>query len=875
VTVQLSLIPHELSAVPNEHASRRGRDRLELLAALLHGPTVEEIYHQVVIDFPRDHPDYSWGCTIPDCARPQVWMDGAKMCKEHYDNWLQARDSGVSRAKFNRTATPLEAARYGLLPDCQICPGRPVFNPRTTLCRRHLSRWTDHEDRIGGSFESWLANQRPFPRYGECKAVVCISPASTPLGLCTSHLNSYVNTDGAPGGAHLPDKWVRRLEDKGHPVPVLFDNATVFAEWCRTARSMRHNGEISFLGLAPLLTAELQWGLHTHAQKQSAPFWPLGWFRALVHYCRVHQVSCLDELDLDEDGVSHTDRMIVKEIRDALRLIYFSPQDSKEAGFIETDHFGRRLPYTNSYFDLNGVEVRWLRDLLWDAMAERLSSAQCPRTRKVFDGLRRGAVALSAFLVIDAPQGGQDPTLLGAEEMRRFVADIRQREGEGLPSLGYLRRDGKPAIVTEHTRRDVFNYGRRLLTDALASGETNRIGLDPAFIAPLPNGGDNKKISRNPFTDEVAAALVDETNLALLGIARFDTQDRGYRDIWEAIAFTGRRCSEVLNLRLDCIGHYNGLPMLWHDQTKVGNFNVGIRIPERLYETLDQRRNKTLVCFEHRHARRPSPKERTGMALFPTPAANSNGTRSLSYGNFLRHFRDWVNCLDLGNFVVPHQARHTLATKLLKHGATLTHIRQYLGQVSERMAEHYTKVAGSELDDILQVVWVAGPGTPNPGTLLSTDLTAPLDRHKALALAVNLSRSSTPAEGGFCTFQPVVDGGACPYKLDCENCDRFVMSGADLLYWRRKQEQWRSIAERAPDDVTADYLHKVFEPTALAIAGLEKALAGLGLLDDALALDLRRPQDYFHRVWNVGFLASDLKDVAEEADATDEDEENL
>jgi hypothetical protein len=50
------------------------------------------------------------------------------------------------------------------------------------------------------------------------------------------------------------------------------------------------------------------------------------------------------------------------------------------------------------------------------------------------------------------------------------------------------------------------------------------------------------------------------------------------------------------------------------------------------------------------------------------------------------------------------------------------------------------------------------------------------------------------------------------FREACENCGKFVMSGADLLYWRRKQEQWRAIAERAPDDATADYLHQVFEP---------------------------------------------------------------
>ncbi|MEV6012483.1 hypothetical protein AB0M29_37520 [Streptomyces sp. NPDC051976] len=127
----------------------------------------------------------------------------------------------------------------------------------------------------------------------------------------------------------------------------------------------------------------------------------------------------------------------------------------------------------------------------------------------------------------------------------------------------------------------------------------------------------------------------------------------------------------------------------------------------------------------------------------------------------------------------------------------------------------------SDLEDVLQHVWVAGPGSPSPGEVL-TEPTTPLTREQAQALAIDLSRRSTPAEGGFCTFQPVVDGGACPWNLDCHNCDKFVLSGADLLYWRRKREQWRLLAEGAPDDATADYLHRYFEPTARAIDGLER-----------------------------------------------------
>ncbi|MFK0288067.1 hypothetical protein ACIQVL_47440 [Streptomyces sp. NPDC090499] len=174
------------------------------------------------------------------------------------------------------------------------------------------------------------------------------------------------------------------------------------------------------------------------------------------------------------------------------------------------------------------------------------------------------------------------------------------------------------------------------------------------------------------------------------------------------------------------------------------------------------------------------------------------------------------------------------------------------------MAEHYTHLASTDprLEDALNAVWVAGPGSAEPGLLLSDS--EPMTREQAEALAVDLTRRSTPAEGGFCTFQPVVDGDACPWNMDCHNCDKFVLSGADLVYWHRKREQWRMLAERAPTSATADYLHQVFEPTARAINGLERALAAVGLLEEALTLDLRRPQDYFGRVWSTTFRAREL-----------------
>ena len=184
------------------------------------------------------------------------------------------------------------------------------------------------------------------------------------------------------------------------------------------------------------------------------------------------------------------------------------------------------------------------------------------------------------------------------------------------------------------------------------------------------------------------------------------------------------------------------------------------------------------------------------------------------------------------------------------------------------MAEHYVHLSHSDLEDILQHVWVAGPGTASPGQLLAGDA-APLTREQAQALAIDLSCRRLPRRRRVLHLPARRRRRRLPLEPG-HNCDKFVLSGTDLLYWRRKREQWRLLAEGAPDDATASYLHDYFEPTARAIDGLEKALAGLGLLDDALALDLRKPQDYYHRIWSTAFRASDLA-TAEPDSGAEED----
>ncbi|MEU6493915.1 tyrosine-type recombinase/integrase [Streptomyces sp. NPDC046984] len=598
--------------------------------------------------------------------------------------------------------------------------------------------------------------------------------------------------------------------------------------------------------------------VHHALDAEEGAAWPLLWLQAAADCCREQDVNSL--VDLDLDACPQQARQITKAMLKHLRLVYFSRQDTKDAGFIETDHFGVRFPHTESHIDLTGISQRWLRDLLWDNLAAELT-ANPPRSRGPFDARRRGCIELSAFLEAHTPGGGHDPTVLAESHMVDFIADQRHRAKHGLESLG-LRRQGRDgtSVMTDGIVCDNLNGTRRLLRDAMETGAAIQIGLDRAFVVILPRS--QKKVGRRkPFSDDVAKALASSQNLA--GLETLDSDDRGLRDIWEALVVTGRRCSEVLEVRLECIDRHGKIPMFWHDQTKVGNIDEGIRISERCFQRLQDRQTKTIDRFIQRNGRLPSADERLRLALFPRMPTNRRGLKGVSYGWFSTLFSTWVKGLDLGK-AVPHQARHTLATNLLKAGANLTHVKRYLGQVSEAMAEHYVHIANTDpvLNAALEAVWVGGPGAAEPGILLAGG--EPLSRAEAEALAIDLTRKSTPAEGGFCTFQPVVSGDACPWNLNCHNCQEFVMSGADLVYWHRKAEQWRMVAEGAPDSKTADYLHDLFEPTARAIVGLEKALEGFGLLEEALALDLRRPQDYFGRVWSTSFRARELAALDQE-----------
>ncbi len=627
-----------LALVRPHRRDRAHRDAREVLTALIDAPSFDPLYRPEVIKIPGHHEVYGWQCVVAGCER--ALSGGSELCHGHSRRWAKAREKGVGKAEFIRACEPLAAVEWMDEAPCQICPQRPAAHIELRLCRRHESRWYPAQ-RAEVDFDRWLADEQPLIGYGRCLVAVCPQLAASPLRLCAGHESRY-QRHGRPGGANLPDSWWQRFEQYSRPVPVHYDDESRFRGWCAQTPPMPWPGQLNLIGLPHLLAAEIRWGLYTHATRSRRSRWQVGWVRTLVNTCRARGITSV--MDSGLNGCGRFAAVVAEEIRNELRLVYYTPDDTREAGFLETDHFGIRLPDRASHIDLTAVSQRWLRDLLWHHLATLLPSPQCPRTGKPIDSMRRAVTELSAFLHLRAPEAGHDPTRLQAEHAALFIADQRRRERDCLASLAMTRPNGTASTVTANTRTVVFNGTRKLLREALESGAADRLGLSRDFIIAFPPAGPAPSRARRPFPDDVAQALADEANLARLS-EQYDSGDHGLRDAWEAIVLTGRRVSEILRLRLDCLGRYGQLPMLWHDQTKVGNYDAAIRIPERLYQLLAIRQAKTLAYFQNRYGRQPTAEQRTAMALFPTRYRNPDGTRSLSYQWFHSNFRQWVDSL--------------------------------------------------------------------------------------------------------------------------------------------------------------------------------------------------------------------------------------
>ena len=179
---------------------RPGRDRLEILAALISAPSFDPLFRAEIIAIPPGHPVYRWNCLVAGCERPK--MGHGDLCSAHLELWREARRNGELKAGFLHAARPAGQAAWTCERPCRICPQRPARHVALVLCDKHQFRWFRHREHHGddADFTAWLAGQEPYPGYGCCRVRVCPELANSPLGLCAGHERRYQTAGQARGG---------------------------------------------------------------------------------------------------------------------------------------------------------------------------------------------------------------------------------------------------------------------------------------------------------------------------------------------------------------------------------------------------------------------------------------------------------------------------------------------------------------------------------------------------------------------------------------------------------------------------------------------------------------------------------------------------
>ncbi|KIU17671.1 MULTISPECIES: tyrosine-type recombinase/integrase [Mycolicibacterium] len=838
------------------------------------------------IVFPRNHSTYGWACPVEGCLGLPGQTYTSIMCILHAQEFAAIKES-TTLAEFVATARPTGSRSWGWglerRPGCSICgDNREAIG--NGLCSQHAKRRRRASREGDFSETDWCATQEPLPPFGtECSVRLCVRDADcgqfegpSKRNLCRTHLSGW-------------QLWRRR---RGTPPSVA-----MFEEWLaspatrETVRTPDSRGELHLAGLPAGLQREIRYGLDRHAKTARRTQWRPWDIQAVVdQLAKSGAISLIDPFvdAMADDQDNRAQQRIWRDLPIAARSLLLTKETAKEAGWF--DHVvsgGKAFPGSQigerrrSVWDLTRISQRWLRDALWDYLYDQSLE---PDGKRVSTGTvfyrRSGTVLLSYVLEQIRPDRGNDPALLHAVDALTIKELVNLWFKEQIPVPPLIDEARKAdGVLVERSRHVLMRNAHIVLAHSKERGRASTVPED--FLLRFP---DFPVPARNPLPRPLSFGdyqlLVDPDNLRALD--ELDSAEVGLSDIWLVQAFQGGRISEVLNLRLGCIGMVGvAQPYLWRDISKINVVDYGIPCHVPVYERLLRRQAITKAKLRNRYRKRLAALDGSGrerleaewertMPLFPGAHLNPDLTLEVSYTSFSNAWRKWFAGLGLSG-ITTHQTRATLATSLLNSGAPAELVRQLLGHFSDEALAHYARYNDASMAKHLKQIWAAGPGTNKPGTILLRP--GDLDADPA-AVRDRIDLAVIPVEHGICRYGPVVGGESCPFSKNCTSgpqgpCEHFALTGADLAYWERKRDAAFHFAEGAPNEDARDYILSAWDPWQPVLAGLREALDELGLLEEAEKLDLRSPtHDYFHPVFTTGWTLDQLAPPAQGSETT-------
>jgi integrase/recombinase XerD len=275
---------------------------------------------------------------------------------------------------------------------------------------------------------------------------------------------------------------------------------------------------------------------------------------------------------------------------------------------------------------------------------------------------------LRLFLAFLAEHRRSTPQSIRLEDVRGFCAAASQRRIERGPREGHLLHPATLATWLQAIR----GFGRWLV-------RRGHLLLDPTTgLDPLPIPRALPRVLTPSEVDRLLATASDHTPVGL--------RDRA---ILELLYASGLRSSELTGL--DLVDMDLADREVYLKRTKGGKSRrvpIGGPAVRALSAYLKKARD---------------PLSMLGRVGQPTPAVFLSlwGTR-LSGLLICRMIRRRARTAGLPGRVTPHTMRHTAAVHLLKGGADLRHIQEFLGHESVQTTAHYTRLALTDLKEAVR-----------------------------------------------------------------------------------------------------------------------------------------------------------------------------
>lgn len=524
--------------------------------------------------------------------------------------------------------------------------------------------------------------------------------------------------------------------------------------WRRTEAPVSRGGEVSFVGLAPLVVAQILYGLQQRCRLKKVWTYESD-LRVFCNELRAAQAAHiaeyrnLDAHDRQPDFVSMVRTLTTYASRAAA-----SPETEVGKDVWDlTVVLGQ--PGT---MDFTVISQRWLREI-----AKRWASEDLPR-RVLRPGRPHGAagavrqyVAALARLseaLRQRPDRGEVPAALGRTDMEAF-----------LHRLSYLE---STARISRHARTRNCQFVRAVLSRARVMGLTRPEGPAAGLAEDFVLHHDDypgRPESAEPARD-LPAEILQQICAHLPAIASPEV-----RTAVELAIDTGRRPEEICELPYDCLGQdEDGSPVLVYDNLKADRLGRRLPISAATAAVITGQQQRVNARYQDRPI--------GSLKLLPVERHNPDGITAIRGYNLSAMHRCWVDGLpemrtaDGAKFdkrrIFLYAYRHSYAQRHADAGVPIDVLRELMDHRKLDTTKQYYRVGEARRREAVDRV--AAMQFDRHGNRIWHDAKALLDsEHARRAVGEVAVPYGTCAEPS----NVKAGGGACPYRFRCVGCDHF------------------------------------------------------------------------------------------------------